>query len=371
MVMHEKLNYFNVLKSTYDLLIDGGNTEFTLQTIEAAQYAEAFELYNILMAKSPALSREVMIEMIRKETELPAVLLTAILVANPSAAKDAVVQKELDDRYNQLTSYQRALIDQGLIVLSSKENMEAAMANTMAAYYQLLSYEYLRLTEEHTGTALLEAQEALMSQANDAHGLWLKTNWLAGQNRYEEAYNVGIEAFEGLRSKSDHKLDWSNYLTMLQTLIAWTAHSAFVLSEAEQKSLVEQMDDSQPSTKGLILQTLLQYGSYDLELDTSYPIDDMGTRSLTLPTAENKASWLTVYPNPMEDYFSIRLIDAPTSSNAIYIINDVTGRLVLDGQISSNNQEIIVNTTALNAGSYMFSIFDGGHLIHTEKLIKQ
>jgi len=97
----------------------------------------------------------------------------------------------------------------------------------------------------------------------------------------------------------------------------------------------------------------------------------MGTRSLTLPTAENKASWLTVYPNPMEDYFSIRLIDAPTSSNAIYIINDVTGRLVLDGQISSNNQEIIVNTTALNAGSYMFSIFDGGHLIHTEKLIKQ
>jgi hypothetical protein len=371
LAMVEKLNYYNALKSTYDLLIDGGNTEFTLETIEVAQYAEAFELYDNLMAKSPALSREVMIEIIRKETELPAVLLTAILTANPSAAKDAVVQKELDNRSNQLTTYQRALIDQGLIVLSSKENIEAAMANTMAAYYQLLSYEYLRLTEEYTGTALIEAQETLMSQASDGHGLWLKTIWLAGQNRYEEAYNVGIEAFEGLRSKSDHKLDWSNYLTMLQTLIAWTANPAFVLSEAEQKSLVEQMDDSQPSTKGLILQTLLQYGNYDLEFDTSYPIDDLGTRSMSISKTNDSPTWITVYPNPVEDYFSIRLVDAPTSAHATYVLTDVTGRQLFDGRLNSNNVEIIVNSTLLKAGSYALSIFDEGHLIHTEKLVKK
>jgi Secretion system C-terminal sorting domain len=369
--MQEKLNYFAALKSAYDLLIDGGNTDVTLERIDEAQYAEAFELYNELMSKSPALSREVMLEIIRKETELPAVLLTAILIANPSAAKDAVIQKELDERYNPLTTYQRSLIDQGLSVLSSKENMEAAMTNIQSEYYQLLNYEYLRLAEDASVVDLQAARETLIGLDTDPHGLWFKTNWLAGQNRFAEAYTIGMEAVAGLRPKSDHQLDWNNYLNLLQSLIAWTANPDFSLSDAEQKNLVEQMDDGQPSTKSLILQTLIQYGNYDLEFDTSYPIDELGTRSLDRSKSEHTPNWLSLYPNPVDEYFAIRLYDAPTSSEAGYVITDMTGRSIINGRLNSNNLEIIVNSKDLKAGSYILCIWDKGHLIHTEKLIKQ
>lgn len=109
--LEEKLSEYNNLKAIYDLMLDGGNTEAIISTIEDSQYAEAFELYNELMGMSPALSREVMVEAIHRETELPMVLLTAILAANPSAAKDLHIQIELDNRTNLPTAYQRELIN--------------------------------------------------------------------------------------------------------------------------------------------------------------------------------------------------------------------------------------------------------------------
>jgi hypothetical protein len=234
-----------------------------------------------------------------------------------------------------------------------------------------LNYEYLRLAEDASVVDLQAARETLIGLDTDPHGLWFKTNWLAGQNRFAESYTIGMEAIVGLRPKSDHQLDWNNYLNLLQSLIAWTSNPDFSLSEAEQKNLVEQMDDGQPSTKSLILQTLLQYGNYELELDTSYPIDELGTRSLASTKTTEATAWITLYPNPIDEFIAIRLNNAPTSSEANYVITDMTGRTIINGRLNSNNLEIIVNSTDLKAGSYILCIWDEGHLIHTEKLIKQ
>ncbi len=78
-----------------------------------------------LMQVSPNLSEEVMIEAINKEYELPASLLTLILNSNPHAAKSGRVQKELDERMQPLEEYQRAMIDEGLDLVSFKEELEA------------------------------------------------------------------------------------------------------------------------------------------------------------------------------------------------------------------------------------------------------
>lgn len=351
-------------------MLDGGNTEATLNSIEDAEYAEAFELYNELMSMSPALSREVMIEAIQKETELPVVLLTAILAAKPSAAKDPVIQDELDKRTNLLTNYQRELINQGLYVLSSKENMESAMANVMSDFCHLLAYEYQRIASDETVADKASAWEGLMSIASDPYGLWMRTNWLAAQNRYAEAHSLGTQALGGLRPMSDCKPDWTNYLSLLQTLAGYATNPEFALNEAQQQSLLNMIDESQPSTKGLIFQTINQYGNAEIEFATSYPIDENGLRSMSFSVDETTPAWLSIYPNPVGEYFSIRLADAPTSTKASYVVTDILGRKVITGSFSSNNQEVIIDSSKLQGGTYVLSIFDGEHLLLVEKLSK-
>lgn len=130
--MSEKQTQAGVLQNQADSvgtllqsIIDGGNTQALLNDVILAEFGDAVELYYELMQKSPNLSKEVMVEAIQKEYELPAQLLSLILNANPHAAKLSDIQKELDQRLQQLTENQRALIDEGLDLTSYKEGLEA------------------------------------------------------------------------------------------------------------------------------------------------------------------------------------------------------------------------------------------------------
>lgn len=369
--LEDKMEAYNDLKALYELMLDGGNTPATIENIQDAQYAVAFDLYNELMAKSPALSREVMIEAIQKETELPAVLLTAILVANPSAAKDAVIQQELDNRSSQLTNYQRGLIDQGLNLLSSKENLESEMANLMTSFSQLLVYEYQRIATDDAIADKQAAWESLMSIGTDANSLWTRTMWLAGQNRYTEAHTVGTQAVALLRPRATCKEDWTEYLTLLQTLTAWSANEAFALTTTQEQAVQEQIDEAKPATKGLILQTINQYGSGEYELATSYPIDEHGLRSMQFGEEETMPAWLTIFPNPVSEYFVVQLANAPTSTDAHYTVTDITGRMVAKGDFDANNQQVVVDSSWWNTGIYVFTIFDSGQTLHVSKISKE
>lgn len=249
--------------------------------------------------------------------------------------------------------------------------MESAMANVMTAYYNLLSYEYQRIAEDATVTDKLSAYENLMSVASDPYSQWVRVNWLAAQNRYAEAYTIGIQALNALRPLSDCRADWSNYLMLLQTLSTYSANPEFAFSATQQQEWLDMIDESRPSSKGLILQSLLQYGDVELDFDTSYPIDANGLRSMSVANEETTPAWLSIYPNPVDEYFSIRLADAPTSTQARYVLTDVTGRQVLSGGFVSNNQEVLVSSSKLTEGTYLLSIFDGEQLLHAEKLLKE
>lgn len=82
---------------------------------------------------------------------------------------------------------------------------------------------------------------------------------------------------------------------------------------------------------------------------TTYEVEDNAT--LSTKKFDNVSSF-QIYPNPATDHVNIQL-SANTSGNVS--VYDVTGKLLLQKAIINQN-EVRVNTSALNAGVYMLSI---------------
>lgn len=72
---------------------------------------------------------------------------------------------------------------------------------------------------------------------------------------------------------------------------------------------------------------------------------------------------LILYPNPVDD--TLYLSYADTITNAVYVIYDINGRMLLNNLISS--RQIDVNTLA--SGTYILKVIDNGN-IATQKFIK-
>lgn len=74
---------------------------------------------------------------------------------------------------------------------------------------------------------------------------------------------------------------------------------------------------------------------------------------------------ITIYPNPANDYFSIKLPD--NIKNPELKISNILGKTVL--KTSINNSKTNVNIKDLPSGIYFVSVFSNGIIIDTKKLI--
>jgi hypothetical protein len=368
--MQDKLTQFNTLKNAHSNLVDGGNTTNVLTEVELAEYTDALELYYNLIQLSPALSREVMLEAIDKEYDLPAVLLTAILASNPSAAKDPAIQNQLNNRILPLTTYQRNMIDQGLYIMSLKESMEAEMGDIMAEYNKLLVEECNRVCEEESIVDKEAELEALMSLATDISSAWIKTMWYADAGKFNEAQILGQSLVALVGDKDERKADWQKYLELLNLAESLAALENPALTAAEQQILQEALLPALPYSHGLALNLLTRYSEF-----MDYEALDYGAepeeRSFSFPSNTTaNAEWLSVYPNPTADYVSLKLMNAPLSKNSTYSLVDVLGNIIIQGNITNNNFEKIVDLSTLATGSYNLQIMDFGSTVHALKVIK-
>jgi Secretion system C-terminal sorting domain len=358
-------------KALYQALVDGGDTEQMLTEVELAEYAEAIELYQSLMAKSPALSQDVMLEAIAKEYDLPAVLLTAILASNPSAAKNSVIQKELDQRQYPLTSYQRQLIDLGINVISTKESMEVSMGDLASAAQFYMIEEYERIAEEVAEEEQTATFEALLNVRTDEAAQFFKVHALLAQGKYTEAEVLCNSLLAVMNIKSPEYTDYNEFLSLLPLHQQLSSTPEAVLTEQQKADMIELLQEWKPKTYALAMDILTQWSDYQHEEPLDYPEYAPQPRSMNVASegTNDAPAWLTIYPNPASDYVSIRLDNAPLTTNAVYHITDVQGKLVAQGKLGNPTNEYIVNLSKLAKGFYSLTISDMGQKMHTQKVI--
>ena len=92
-------------KALYESLKDGGNTPGTITDVENAWPDEMWETRNDLLAKSPHLTREVLVETANRTDLFPDAVIFEILSANPDAMKDKSLLEYLQTKENPLPQY--------------------------------------------------------------------------------------------------------------------------------------------------------------------------------------------------------------------------------------------------------------------------
>lgn len=132
MTFAQSLSDYNSVRSLYESLIDGGNTETELSVIQSAEPEDIWELRSQLLGDSPHLSQEVLRTVSDRTDVFPDGVLLEILSANPDELNRDTLLSYLEQKENPLPDYMISILRQSINGVTYKTILE----NDMAGYFE-------------------------------------------------------------------------------------------------------------------------------------------------------------------------------------------------------------------------------------------
>jgi hypothetical protein len=310
-----------------------------------------------------------MIEAIKKEYELPSVLLTQILTSNPQAAKSEEVQKAIDDRVLPLDEWQKEQINQGLLWVSQKEELEAQMAGHLYLRSAANTSLIKQIAQDENISDRFSAISELLDDEVFLHERLIKASLF----RAHGDLNGAVELLEGasgifaLKPAEEDEIQTLAYL--------WELESQIALMESP--SLTESIEDElynfyfgMGNVSGAkAMDLLVKYGDYDYE---PYLLSSPQLRSIQADQIMLSDEPIAcVYPNPAKDFTILRLSTPLSSSHYVQLL-DVTGRIIESWILHPGQLEMLIPTEQYPVQSYSVVISDvNGLIVESIVLVKQ
>lgn len=356
------LNNYNDVKTLYDDLKDGGDTEELKAEVETAWPDDTWELRAVLLGKSPHLSTEVLKAAADKTEVLPESILFEILAANPDELRKEELIKYLEDKENPLpqyminilrqvaygTTYKTALQDQ----MSENTRLKTRASNDMIRSIlnkEETDYDILRNWLDNLGglKADLQIIETYLTEGNldDAVAL-------AGM--IPQLYKLG-----------DYDLvEHAYYMEMLDLWVDLLQQGRNYddFTDVEVTQLVNLAQNSQ-GTAGEQARSILEQG-YGYHFCNCLNISDtQGFKSTAVnPTLLNQAYGvsLTVDPNPASEWAAFDYTLPETAGKGVIKISDATGKFVKVVEVSGAQGQYMWDTREVNPGIYFYTFVVNG-----------
>ena len=77
---------------------------------------------------------------------------------------------------------------------------------------------------------------------------------------------------------------------------------------------------------------------------------------------------LSLYPNPAHDYLTLEYNLTEQYAHLSYIIQDASGKILLQQILQANNGDALINISDLSGGIYSFILYGDGKLIEIKKI---
>jgi hypothetical protein len=369
MMEHLRDSTANVLS----LWIDAGNTPQLNNDVESSTVPQALEIYDELLADSPYLSDTVLSTSIQKEDVLVNAMIRDIMVANPHGVKKEELIEALEQRVPPVPDYMMAEIMAGLDSLSVKEQHEAEIA----WYEQERDLALNQLIRIYiTDSSLTAANDSIISLVNGHGNL---NNHYYQATRYLEQGDA-LNAFAVLTNlpnqyvmDSEQENERQYYLTLFAMInnINEQGKPLDSLDESSRQMLYQMAEhDSRPA---IMAQNILQhidsvsYPEVYILPTTGLVLRKYSAENPNLNTGLNQENSFRVYPNPCSDYFIIEYNFEEIPRQASYSINDQLGRIIEEGPIEGQQNQIIRKTSSFSPGLYTIKLIVSGKV---EKAIK-
>jgi len=367
---YTNLTDYNDVKSLYQSLTDGGDTEEELIDIQIAQAEDMWDLRSQLLGDSPHLSQEALMETSDRTDIFPDDILMDILSANPDELKKDTLLSYLENKEDPLPDYMINILRQVASGTTYKTVLQQQMARynrnkTRVAhniirsilYDTIIDFTELRNWLDNLGGISADRQiiSTYLQQANfaDAHSLadMLPQLYdLQGDDLTEHNYYVEI-------------LDLHDSLNKQNRYI-------FQLDSTEIANLVIIADSSKgvsgAQAKGILESCYGYHFTYCpiLEGNAGYKNNVINMKSLVGALGLD----ITVKPNPAQEWAAFDYTLPKGESEATITITDIVGKTIVVFIVNGQQGQKIWDTRNIDNGIYIYTLKTAG-LIKSGKII--
>lgn len=356
----------------YASLIDGGSTPATVQQVQESWPQDVWELRTRLMAKSPYLSTEVLVEMLKKNI-LPQAIVLEICLANPEATKKEGFIKWVEyEAPTPLPSYMIDLIAGSWMQKTFRMELEAQMGQhhadmTLAA--DLLQASYNVDTTGVPVDSMLSVWQALPNYG--ARYGELRMHLQTAQ--FDNARSVlnGLDAAHRMDDERTKEKERTLWFVDRQQALFGEGRSMMQLDSAEVAQLEGFALAGEDIPAGWA-RNILCFG-YAICLPPPGGVggDNKALNPVTPERAERAEPMLRLMPNPAAVAVSI-VIEVPGGLKKGHVrILDMRGREVALLPVNASPQQLVWDTRQQAAGVYQVELFGNGERLATERLVIQ
>lgn len=363
-------NNYTTILYTYNQLLDDGNTTAMLEEIQNAWSQDAWDLRNKLMAVSPYLSSEALLEAASTGI-LPHAMLLEVCLANPEASfGDKVLNYLATEIPDPMPQYMLDIIRNNWINESPRTSLELALAS-FSAQMAFLSNQILTALIIDTVSQDVAIEQWLLKRGNIDDYYYLvdisiaKDNYGSGENYLNTIPSI----FELNQEQQIYFEDYYTYFSFRNS-IHNDNRSIAQLTPSETELLKQISDSSQNVKVAEMCNNILcffynicepvDYSLSTLPAQKSYGFSENGNSK-----AQNR---LHVYPNPASTYATFSWMLPDSELQSIIRISSVSGNVITQYTITTNKGQWLWDTRNLYSGIYVYELINNNLILETGKI---
>jgi len=345
---------YNDLKYNYLSIIDNGNTSEFIENIKNDWSETAWKLRNELIAKSPYVSEKSLLEAL-KQNILPNAMILEICLANPDVSKNEKFISQLNEVHT-LPGYMLTYIRNN-DERTTRTTMEAEMGFILSEK-SVIEDELIRLqatAEERTNEDISSVYSIKTNSQKkiDLIELAIETeNW-------QQANSILNESLldENLKDEHFRFNNYGEYIAFRSNL------GSRKLSQLEPTEIeyFQSLALLENKVGGYARNILCFFYDICLEIETE---DDSNKMMIIQDKPENTLTELfynlQVYPNPAENYTSLKWEILDELKDCQYVVYTIEGIEVNRNNILNNQGEVVIDTRNYKNGTYLISIENKG-----------
>jgi hypothetical protein len=352
------LSSYNNVKTLYDNLKDGGNTDATLTDIETSWPNDMWELRAKLLGDSPHLSMEVLKATADKTDVLPDNVIFEILAANPDELKKEELIKYLEDKENPLPGYMIDILKQ----VAMGSTYKTVLIRHLAHYNQVktrAAYDIVRSILNDSVTDFNELRNWLDNIGGKRADEQIIASYLSEGNFTDATALANM--MPALYDYSNDEMAEHNYfmeMLNLQISLANEERTIFDLDSTEVNNLVLIADNSN-GTAGAQAKGILEF-AFGYHYCNCINADSSGYKSSSKFNPNSFEQLLgieiTIEPNPVNEWAAFNYKLPETHAEGTIKISDISGKIVEILPISGKQGQKIWDTRKIKPGVYFYTL---------------
>jgi hypothetical protein len=365
---------YNSSKLLYDIWANGGISNLE-QQVETTEPWEVYQQFNSLLAESPDLTPEVMIEIIRN-SNFTSLMVKLLMLANPDLKDRIEVMQELELR---IPSLPQTYIDEINNQVATTTQIRLLEGNMASDYHLLesigeeIKYNYKTNTED---TWAKDSLIAFISRKPDIYDKYELAATYLSYGDYNNMTGVLNEIPSNFELNDEMNIELNNF-TRLCNIVKGMDESGLYengLTDEQRMEAQTILESNLPMLSSMALAILkrdnpsLEYFEIIRDVEENNLRIAHGDNNITAPSEDDL---FRIYPNPTINFVTLKYDCRYVNMN--YNITDMSGKALLAGEIktveNAESNEELIDLSSLSPGSYTLEVRAKGLALWSQKLV--